>query len=428
MTSGNFAIIPLDSIIVNRDERQRRVLSGIEELAASIAARGLINPLTVDRNHVLIAGERRYTACRSLGLTEVSVQYVEDLSDFDRKMIELEENVKRVDLDWKDYVTTVAELHKLNQTVKPDWSMDETAQIIGMSKSTVSNALLVSRNLEHELVKNADKLSVAVNAASRYEERKATSAKHYIEEIIADVLPKQPAVAGAPPAPLYIPPKAEIINGNFVDFVNEYTGEPFNFLHCDFPYGVNTGDKSGQSAAKVLGSYEDSAEIYFNLLGVLGRGTNIVSNSAHLVFWFSMDYYSVTRTALEAAGWTVNPFPLIWHKSDNTGMLPDPNRGPRRTYETAFFASRGNRKVVKAVANSYGGPSINELHTSEKPRAMLTHFLRMVVDDTTRMLDPTAGSGNAVRVSSELGAAYALGLELNPEFAEVARANVQRKS
>lgn len=58
---------------------------------------------------------------------------------------------------------------------------------------------------------------------------------------------------------------------------------------------------------------------------------------------------------------------------------------------------------------------------------MLTHFLRMVVDDTTRMLDPTAGSGNAVRIASELGAAYALGLELNPEFAEVARSNLQRK-
>jgi DNA modification methylase len=49
---------------------------------------------------------------------------------------------------------------------------------------------------------------------------------------------------------------------------------------------------------------------------------------------------------------------------------------------------------------------------------MLRHFFRMFVDDSTSMLDPTCGSGTALRAANELDAAHVLGLEINPEFAE----------
>ena len=58
MTSGNFSSAPISSIIVNRDERQRRKLEGIEELAESINRIGLINPIVVTPDLVLVAGER----------------------------------------------------------------------------------------------------------------------------------------------------------------------------------------------------------------------------------------------------------------------------------------------------------------------------------------------------------------------------------
>ena len=63
MTSGKFATIPLSSIVVERETRQRRELTGIEELASSIRDHGLINPIVVDRNHILIAGYRPASAC-----------------------------------------------------------------------------------------------------------------------------------------------------------------------------------------------------------------------------------------------------------------------------------------------------------------------------------------------------------------------------
>jgi DNA modification methylase len=123
---------------------------------------------------------------------------------------------------------------------------------------------------------------------------------------------------------------------------------------------------------------------------------------------------------LEDMGWQINPFPLIWHKSDNAGVAPDPQRGPRRTYETAFFGIRGDRKLTQAgtKSNSFAFPGnrAEAIHVSEKPKPVLRHFLSMVCDEYSTVFDPTCGSGNALKVGLELNANDVLGLELSEEF------------
>jgi ParB family transcriptional regulator, chromosome partitioning protein len=54
--------------------RDRRDLGDIEGLAASIAAIGLINPITIDEDGLLLAGARRLAACKKLGLEKVEVR------------------------------------------------------------------------------------------------------------------------------------------------------------------------------------------------------------------------------------------------------------------------------------------------------------------------------------------------------------------
>jgi DNA modification methylase len=104
-------------------------------------------------------------------------------------------------------------------------------------------------------------------------------------------------------------------------------------------------------------------------------------------------------------------FPLIWVKSDNVGILPDPKRGPRRIYETALVASREDRWIAKPVSNAYSCPTDKSTHPSTKPEPMLRHFFQMYVSETTRLLDPTCGSGSALRAAESLGAEYVWGLE-----------------
>ena len=61
---------------------------------------------------------------------------------------------------------------------------------------------------------------------------------------------------------------------------------------------------------------------------------------------------------------------------------------------------------------------------SEKPTSVVGHLFRMLVDEMTVMLDPTCGSGNAVKVAEELGADWSLGLEINAEYVESAKQNL----
>ena len=66
-----------------------------------------------------------------------------------------------------------------------------------------------------------------------------------------------------------------------------------------------------------------------------------------------MRYFEYTKLTLREQGWKIDPFPMIWTRSDNAGIVPDHNRGGRRTYETAFLCHRGDRPIVRPVALHY---------------------------------------------------------------------------
>lgn len=420
MTSATFSILPIDSITIERESRQRRTLRGVKELAASIAEVGLINPPVVTRDHILVAGERRAEACRSLGWTSLPVQFAEDLDHRTLQLIELEENVKRIDLTWQEQNDAIARFHTMQAETRPEWTQDATGEALGMSASAVQKHLLVHRARDSVAdIDSAEKFSTAIGLATRAEERKRNVTQQKAEAPMAAFGFTAPAPE---PAPASDRP-ASVLTADFTEWAAQ-PRTPFNLIHCDFPYGVSTGDKKGQSAAKRLGGYDDGEHVYWALVEtLLTQQDNFIEPSAHLIFWYSMKFYTRTVEALESAGWKVDPFPLIWHKSDNAGIIPDANRGPRRAYETALFASRGDRKVVRPVANLFSGPTTKQFHTSEKSGDMLAHFYRMLLDGSTRLLDPTCGSGMAIREAEKAGAAYALGLERDPEFAQAARRN-----
>jgi len=414
MTSGEFHSIPVASITVNRGDRQRRELKNIEELAESINRIGLIHPPVVTRDHVLVAGERRLSAIKMLGHTSVPVQYVDELDPLELHVIELEENVKRVDLSWQDQVLAMQRYHELRARQQPGWSMTDTAKAIGATPQEVSQKILVATEIAkgNELVTKADKFTTAKNIVTRDNSRKAVSAVKSAETQLTSLLGEEPE-----PEPTARP--VPLLNEDFHEWASGYCGQPFNFIHCDFPYGVNM-HKSGQGANQSYGSYADEEDVYWKLISSLELAmSNVVADSAHLMFWYSMDYHQITMERLTAMGWRVNPFPLIWFKNDNTGIIPDAQRGPRRVYETCLIASRGDRLLTArgAKSNLFAHPGKDKsIHMNEKPVPMLRHFMEMFVDEYSLVLDPTAGSANALKAATALGAPTVLGLERDPEF------------
>lgn len=416
-TTGQFAHVPVDSIFVNREARQRKTLENIDELADSIARVGLIHPPVIERSGELRVGERRWTAVQQLGWTTIPVQYVDELDETELQLLEYEENVKRVNLPWQEDCMAVAHYHKLQESRDPSWTQAQTAEMLGMPRSLVTEKLSVAKELErgNARVVEAPKFSVAKNVVARVKERAETSS-------IAAAVAATPIIANfEKPAPRAVP----IINEDFHEWAAGYSEDSrFNLIHCDFPYGINA-DQHDQGQAASQGGYADGFDVYTELIDTLEQNMDtVVATSAHLIFWFSMDYYQYTFDRLTTMKWKVNPFPLIWFKVDNTGILPDPQRGYRRNYETAFFASRGDRKLTAkgAVSNITAHPGRGKsLHMSEKPIPMLKHFLGSVVDEYTSFLDPTCGSGNAVKAAQQLGAPTVLGIERDNEFYQRAK-------
>ncbi len=88
-------MISLDRIQVKNP--YLRLDTGIEKLAQSIKTVGLIHPLIVNHSDQLIAGGRRYSALKFLGIGEAPVHRI-DKDENEQELISIDENLVRLDL------------------------------------------------------------------------------------------------------------------------------------------------------------------------------------------------------------------------------------------------------------------------------------------------------------------------------------------
>ena len=116
--------------------------AALDELARSISANGIIQPVVVRKvandRYQIIAGERRWRAAQRAGLTKVPV-VVKDTSAVSRAQLlewALIENVQRENLNPIEEATAFQRLvHEFNMT------HDDIAQRVGKDRSTVANTL-----------------------------------------------------------------------------------------------------------------------------------------------------------------------------------------------------------------------------------------------------------------------------------------------
>jgi ParB/RepB/Spo0J family partition protein len=391
--------VSIDEITV--PERLRTDLGDIRELAESISRLGfLIHPIVIDRDKVLISGERRLRACKSLGHDHIECRYFDELNELKKAAIEIEENLKRKQMSWQEERRSIVRIHELGCAYDPEWNQTKIGEHIGKSQQWVSERWTVHEGIKFDPeIENEPVFSTALRKSIVNGERRA---KAELDGIRGPVKLK------------------EVHQGDFCEWIKTYEGPPFNFIHCDFPYGIGADKRNQGNAITALGRYDDSRETNLTLLKALCDNLpRICADSAHIMFWFSMHYYADTVDRL-SKHFKIDPLPLIWVKSPPMGLLPDPKRKPRQIYETCLFGSRGDRKILTPIANAHAGPIDGSGHPSAKPEKMLRHFFEMFVDETTRMLDPTCGSGTSLCAAESHHAEHILGIEIKEDYAELA--------
>ena len=128
----------LSELVANA--RQPRTVfedAALEELASSIAEKGVLQPLLVrpkGKGYEIVAGERRFRAAKLAGLTEVPV-VVRDLDDRETLEIALIENLQRENLNPLEEARAFQGLLELGLT------QEQLAKTLGKGRSTIANGL-----------------------------------------------------------------------------------------------------------------------------------------------------------------------------------------------------------------------------------------------------------------------------------------------
>jgi ParB family chromosome partitioning protein len=130
-------IVPIELLDPNPNQ-PRQVMGDLSELMASVAEKGIIEPLIVRQRgsrYQIIAGERRYHAAVQVGLRDVPV-IVREVDDTEVMELALVENLQRKDL------TAFEEAEALHQLAQRcGYTHEDMAQKLGKSRTSITESL-----------------------------------------------------------------------------------------------------------------------------------------------------------------------------------------------------------------------------------------------------------------------------------------------
>jgi ParB family chromosome partitioning protein len=147
--------VPVAEITTNPDQPRKKFNEEhLQELAASIKEKGVLQPLLVrrtDDGYELIAGERRLRAAMKAGLETVPI-VLKNVDKRERQEIALIENIQREDLN------ALEEAHGYQSLIEQyKYTQEDVAQRVGKSRSAVANSLRLLKldeSIKQDLLNN----------------------------------------------------------------------------------------------------------------------------------------------------------------------------------------------------------------------------------------------------------------------------------
>ncbi|MBU3181789.1 ParB/RepB/Spo0J family partition protein [Clostridium psychrophilum] len=136
---SNVFQVPINLIKANKDQPRKKFNSEkISELAQSIKEHGVIQPIILNKQeniYIVIAGERRFRAAKSIGLVEIP-SIIMDLDNKEVLEISLIENIQREDLNPIEEAIAYKKLLK-------DFGLtqDEVSKKVSKSRTAITNCM-----------------------------------------------------------------------------------------------------------------------------------------------------------------------------------------------------------------------------------------------------------------------------------------------
>jgi ParB/RepB/Spo0J family partition protein len=431
LAKGKLKYVKLSDIIL--DERYRKDMGNIEDLAASIEEKGILQPITLDSNLHLLAGGRRHAAAQHLGLKEIPALIRDIDGELDAREIELVENINRKQFTWQEEAKLVQEIDRLYKEKDGNWSGRKTAELLEKSVGGVSMAISLARAMEalpeleecktaddaRKLLKGLEEKAIVTELRRRQEanvtaqaetDKGAGSAAQGVDNAVARMI----ALAS----------NNYMISDVFEGLASLPSNGHIDFIECDPPYAVDLneskrGNEEVNSTAKTYKeiSKEDYPEFLEKLASELFR---VSGRNSWCAFWFGQSWFTEVKAALIKAGWLVDDIPNIWVK--NTGQSQQPELYLGRAWEPFFICRKGKPVLAsRGRLNTFIFPGCptsgadRKYHPTQRPLPLIDEILATYTVGMQNVLVPFLGSGATLRAAYNRGLT-AYGFDANAEY------------
>lgn len=408
--------ILIDDIDVG--ERFRKEFGDLNELAISINTHGQLQPIIVtrkegDRFH-LVAGERRLRAHQILKKTEIDATLQEELTDLQRVTIELEENLQRKNFDWPEEVEIKAKIDALQREAhgenslgrsKGKWTVADTANLVGQSKSLVAMDIELAKGMElfPELREEPNKKSAYKKLKTKIE-----------EELRKRLAARQNAKGSLKPI------STKVFHGDCVEVLPTLPAGSVNLVITDPPYGIQFDDLVDADNSAGYTMFADGKMESLDMIDLmLQQMDRVMATNSSIYLFFSITLYTPILK-LMAKYFDVDPMPLIWYKQNlGGGRVTIPELYQARSYEVIMYGRKGDRALIKQ-----GQPNVlaydvvtpkSKIHPTEKPTALLRDLIERSSMQGEVILDACAGSGSTLFAAKQIGRDF-IGIEKTEHY------------
>lgn len=399
--------IAIDKIKIDRSRFRIGLGEGEEsgqrflELKDSLSRNGMLNAIVVDENLDLIAGFRRLTAARELGWDTVECTVRDDLNEYEKRVIELEENLHRLDMTWQEREIAINELDKLKSASDPNWGQRQTAQMLGLDQSDISKAKSLSRGME--LFPEIKKAKTRAQALGWLSQKAKNVNRRF--DVGRDALHQYNKI------------QDRIVLGDSIELIKTLPDGIAHATITDPPFGINYDERSGNTIGSMSG-YRDDVEGYRRILSIAPDIYRVTRHNGFLVWFLGISWYEEAKKAFTKAGFTVDEIPIVWDRSDGHVFTSRPDRWFGRGYDLALHAVKGDGQLVqRGKSNVIRIPPVDSSDRDllvERPVELYAELIRRLTLPGELVVDYFVGSGSCPAAASSLGRDY-IGFELDQD-------------
>ncbi len=451
----NITEVPTTDILITN--RARTTLSDIKSLAESITRDGLLQPLVINDSNVLLAGERRLTACKSLNWDTIPCRVLPGLTKDAELMIEFVENVEREGFTWAEELELKYRMHLYWKEQEPSWGYRDTAKKLKVSLGGLSTDLTLAAAFPHfpalkeEITKTKAKdaykkmaqQAEAITAVSNLPQHEQDNLEKMMkgETVIptakvhdsgpsGDAHGHEPSSVGDSTNPgerSTTDPSEPPLDSTLPAFtyricpwktlLAEIPAGSIGFCELDPPYAIDFNNNYGKTSNITTTENDWTKEQLTNHMeNLLPALHTLLLDNSWVLCWTGKEHFLTMNNLAEKAGFSTQP-PGVWVKP--SGSCNSPNTNMISTYEMFLLFRKGkatfNVNSFNSVQECSPPPSSQRTHQWEKPIKLYNTFFSALGKQKSLFLSPFAGSG-ASMVSATLNGMTPIGCDIRQKY------------